>query len=82
MNARLLRVRRQEAALSQRDLALRANVGVATIVRLEEGGEGQPRTIRALARALRVKPSDLQVADELDEELWVNDPEWVWDAPI
>ncbi|HEU0169674.1 MAG TPA: helix-turn-helix transcriptional regulator [Chloroflexota bacterium] len=88
MNAGLLRLRRQQASLSQRDLALRANVGLATIVRLEQGAEGQPRTIRALARALKVRATDLQAAEvpavteDLNEGPWATDPEWVWDAPL
>ena len=59
---RLTRLRelRQRSALSQADLAERAHVARTTIIRLEGGDPNVlPSTLRKLARALHVKPSDL-----------------------
>jgi transcriptional regulator with XRE-family HTH domain len=54
---RLLRLRR---AFSQRALAKRARISEATVVRLEaEINMPRPSTVRALARALDVKPLEL-----------------------
>ena len=52
---------RLHQALSQEDLAKLSGVDRTTIIRLE-GGEPNPRpsTIRKLARALRVKPTELR----------------------
>jgi transcriptional regulator with XRE-family HTH domain len=58
----LIRLRdlRLRAALTQIDLAERAGVSRATIIRLEQGDPNVlPTTLRKLARALRVKPTDL-----------------------
>jgi DNA-binding XRE family transcriptional regulator len=55
-----LRALRLRAALTQADLAERAGVARTTIVRLEQGDPNVlPTTLRKLARALRVKPTDL-----------------------
>ncbi len=55
-----LRRLRNEAALSQMELAERSGVSRATIADLEAGKRGsQPRTLRKLADALGVKPKDL-----------------------
>jgi transcriptional regulator with XRE-family HTH domain len=54
-----LRARRVLAALSQRELAERAGMTQATIARLEAGRPARPTTTRKLAKALRVRPSDL-----------------------
>jgi transcriptional regulator with XRE-family HTH domain len=55
-----LRKMRLLAALSQRDLADRAGVAHTTIIRLERGNpHALPSTVRKLARALHVKPSEL-----------------------
>jgi DNA-binding XRE family transcriptional regulator len=59
---RLIRLRalRLRAALTQADLAERAKVARTTIVRLEAGDPNVlPTTLRKLAKALRVKPTDL-----------------------
>jgi transcriptional regulator with XRE-family HTH domain len=54
---RLLRLRR---AFSQRDLAKRARLSEATVIRLEaETHMPRPTTVWALARALGVKPLEL-----------------------
>lgn len=55
-----LREAREDAALSQRDLAQKAGVSPDTIRTLEGGiREAQPGTIRKLATVLKVKPRDL-----------------------
>jgi len=59
---RLIRLRalRLRAALTQADLAELAKVARTTIVRLEAGDPNVlPTTLRKLARALHVKPTDL-----------------------
>jgi DNA-binding XRE family transcriptional regulator len=59
---RLIRLRelRLRAALTQADLAELAKVSRTTIVRLEAGDPNVlPTTLRRLARALHVKPTDL-----------------------
>ena len=47
-------------ALSQQELADRARVSRTRIIKLEQGGNAWPQTIRKLAAALGVKPADLQ----------------------
>ena len=55
-----LRDLRMRAALSQADLAERAGVARTTIIRLEQGDPNvNPSTLRKIARALRVKPTEL-----------------------
>jgi transcriptional regulator with XRE-family HTH domain len=55
---------RNEAALSQMELAERSGVSRATIADLEAGNRGaQPRTLRKLAGALRASPADLMRDD-------------------
>lgn len=51
---------RKRRMLTQDELALKSGVGVTTIVRIE-GNQVEPhgRTIRKLAEALDVEPSDL-----------------------
>jgi transcriptional regulator with XRE-family HTH domain len=52
---------RESRALAQRDLALLAGVAVSTILELEKGRRPpRPSTRRKLARALEVRPSDIQ----------------------
>ncbi len=51
---------RRERVLSLRELEERSGVSYNTIWRLEDGRQGaHPRTIRKLAEALRVEPSEL-----------------------
>jgi transcriptional regulator with XRE-family HTH domain len=50
---------RLDAALSQRDLATRAGVSPVTVMRLENGDEARPSTVRKLANALGVQPREL-----------------------
>ena len=51
---------RREQVLSLRDLEEKSGVSYNTIWRIEDGRQGaQPRTIRKLAEALGVKPSEL-----------------------
>jgi transcriptional regulator with XRE-family HTH domain len=58
-----LRRIRLDQALSQYDLAKRARVARTTIMRAEQGARLRPASVRKLAQALRVKPSDLQRSD-------------------
>ena len=54
---------RERAILSQFDLASKAKVGRATIAALESGDQSRkprPSTIRKLARALKVKPEEIE----------------------
>ena len=50
---------RQQAALSQAELAEKAGVGRATISRLEQGGNASYETIERLAKALKKERTDL-----------------------
>ena len=55
-----LRELREERVLSLRDLEERSGVSYNTIWRLEDGRQGaHPRTIRKLAEALGVEPTEL-----------------------
>jgi transcriptional regulator with XRE-family HTH domain len=55
-----LRVLRLRQALSQRDLARKARIEESTVVYLEaESRQPRPSTVRKLARALGVPPSEL-----------------------
>lgn len=55
-----LQMLRNDLALSQEDLAEKAGVGRATVARGERGGAIRPSSVRKLAKALGVKPRDLQ----------------------
>ena len=50
---------RQQAALSQEELAEKAGVGRATISRLERGGNASYETIERLAKTLEKERTDL-----------------------
>ena len=51
---------RRERVLSLRELEERSSVSYNTIWRIEDGRQGaHPRTVRKLAEALGVKPSEL-----------------------
>lgn len=55
-----LRELREERVLSLRELEERSGVSYATIWRIEDGRQGaHPRTVRKLAAALGVPPSEL-----------------------
>jgi transcriptional regulator with XRE-family HTH domain len=54
-----LRAWRAHALLSQHQLAAKANVGPATIARLETGGRADPLTVQRLANALNITPNQL-----------------------
>ena len=59
-----LKTLREEKYLSQRELAKAADVSPTTIFKLEANqAEPQPRTIRKLAKALGVDPSQLAPRD-------------------
>ncbi|HWU08216.1 MAG TPA: helix-turn-helix domain-containing protein [Streptomyces sp.] len=58
-----LRKYRRAAGLSQEQLAHRADISVGPVRRIEQGGDGvRMETLHALARALKVKTSDLMAA--------------------
>ena len=61
MDGHKLKAARKRAALSMRDLARLSGVGYVTIHRIEAGkvADAYPSTLRKLADALRVQPSDL-----------------------
>ena len=55
-----LRTIRERVPLTQRELADLAGINRVTLVRIETGQEEPfPRTIRKLAKALKVNPADL-----------------------
>jgi transcriptional regulator with XRE-family HTH domain len=54
-----LRAAREARMLSQVELSERSGVAQATISHLERGRSAHYGTVRALAKALRVKPSGL-----------------------
>jgi transcriptional regulator with XRE-family HTH domain len=57
-----LRELREERVLSLRELEERSGVSYNTIWRIEDGRQGaHPRTVRKLAEALGVPPSELTV---------------------
>jgi transcriptional regulator with XRE-family HTH domain len=60
VNVKRLRELRREQVLSLRELEERSGVSYNTIWRIEDGRQGaHPRTVRKLAEALGVKPSEL-----------------------
>jgi transcriptional regulator with XRE-family HTH domain len=60
VNVERLKELRKERVLSLRELEGRSGVSYNTIWRLEDGRQGaHPRTIRKLAEALGVDPSEL-----------------------
>ena len=60
VNVERLRALRKEQVLSLRELEEKSGVSYNTIWRIEDGRQGaHPRTIRKLADALGVRPSEL-----------------------
>jgi transcriptional regulator with XRE-family HTH domain len=60
VNVERLKELRRERVLSLRELEERSGVSYNTIWRIEDGRQGaHPRTVRKLAEALDVKPSEL-----------------------
>jgi transcriptional regulator with XRE-family HTH domain len=60
VNVERLKELRREQVLSLRELEDRSGVSYNTIWRIEDGRQGaHPRTVRKLADALGVKPSEL-----------------------
>ena len=60
MDVSRLREQRLRRALSQEELARLSGLSRTTIIKLEAGRDAWPQTVRKLARALHVKPQDLQ----------------------
>ncbi len=57
-----LRELRESRFMTQRELAAKAKVGVCTIVRIEKGQQVPTfKTIKKLAAALNIEPSELVV---------------------
>jgi len=64
MRVRLKQLR-ESRFLTQRELAAKARVGVSTIVRIEKGRQVPTfQTIKRLAAALGVNPSDVAQAED------------------
>jgi transcriptional regulator with XRE-family HTH domain len=63
VNVRRLRALRRKRVLSLRELGERADVSKDTLSRIERTGTAYPSTIRKIAKALEVEPSEL-VPDE------------------
>jgi transcriptional regulator with XRE-family HTH domain len=60
VNVQRLKELRRERVLSLRELEERSGVSYNTIWRIEDGRQGShPRTVRKLAEALGVQPSEL-----------------------
>jgi transcriptional regulator with XRE-family HTH domain len=60
VNVERLKELRRDMVLSLRDLEERSGVSYNTIWRIEDGRQGaHPRTVRRLAAALDVEPSEL-----------------------
>jgi transcriptional regulator with XRE-family HTH domain len=60
VNVQRLKELRREQVLSLRELEERSGVSYNTIWRIEDGRQGaHPRTVRKLAEALCVEPSEL-----------------------
>lgn len=65
MDSERLRRLRRERALSQRDLARAAGVGLDAVNRLETGvRDALPTTLRKLADALGVEPHELMKGEQ------------------
>lgn len=63
VNVERLKELRRERVLSLRELEEKSGVSYNTIWRLEDGRQGaHPRTVRKLAAALEVEPSELIMA--------------------
>ena len=63
VNVRRLKALRRKRVLSLRELGERAEVSKDTLSRIERTGAAYPSTIRKIAQALEVDPSEL-VPDE------------------
>ena len=63
VNVHKLRSLRRKRVLSLRELGERAGVSKDTLSRIERSGTAYPSTIRKIARALEIDPSEL-VPDE------------------
>jgi HTH-type transcriptional regulator, competence development regulator len=59
VNTEALRTLREERVLTVSELARQAGVSKNTISKAENGGSVYPSTVRKLAQALGVDPSDL-----------------------
>jgi transcriptional regulator with XRE-family HTH domain len=69
VHATRLRWYREQAVLTQKELADKAGLTVLSISKIEQGyQEPRPSTLRKLAKALRIKPQDLIDDDDADED--------------
>lgn len=67
-----LREIRESQFLTQRELSAKAAIGISTIVRVEKGQQTPTfRTIKRLATALGVEPSDLVQKEYVESQLGV-----------
>jgi len=65
VRATRLRWYREQAVLTQKELANLAGISPLSVMKIELGDQQpRPKTIRALAKALRIKPQDLLDDDE------------------
>ena len=64
VNVRRLRALRRKRVLSLRELGELADVSKDTLSRIERAGTAYPSTIRKIAKALKVDPSELAPDEE------------------
>ena len=68
-----LRAIRERTPLSQRELAERAGISRAALIRIEAGASSpHPATIRALAAALDVEPCELMHSERIPNHLFTS----------
>jgi transcriptional regulator with XRE-family HTH domain len=63
-----LRYWRERKLLTQEALAEKAGVSAVTIRRIERENTGRLSTLNKLAAALEIRPEDLVVPDEIDQD--------------
>jgi transcriptional regulator with XRE-family HTH domain len=70
MSMPTLKELREKKFMNREELAYKANISMMTIVRLETG-KNVPRykTIKALAKALKVKPEEIEIEKKSESDL-------------